>query len=262
MIVSHKYKFIFVKTTKVGGTSLEMYLSNICGENDIITPFWHPESQHKPKNFKGYFNPYFEIAYRSKISKSPKILFHNTISDIINQNKFFENIPAWQLKCRIPDKVWNNYYKFTIERNPWDKCVSRFFHSKGVYEPKYGKELTFEMWWSYFLNRIKQPWCTTSFGSEAPYNFPRYSDWQTGKLIVDKVCRYEFLDDELTNLFNMLGVPFNGLDRFKAKSGYRKDKRHYSAFFDDGNMKYVKKIADTFKEEIKFMEYKFEDKSF
>ena len=38
MILSWKHKFIFIKGRKVGGTSIEMALSTICGPNDIVTP--------------------------------------------------------------------------------------------------------------------------------------------------------------------------------------------------------------------------------
>src|SRR5271156_152978 len=38
MILSHEWKFIFIKGRKVAGTSIEMALSTICGPDDIVTP--------------------------------------------------------------------------------------------------------------------------------------------------------------------------------------------------------------------------------
>jgi len=38
MIISHKYQFIFLKTAKTAGTSIEIALSRFCGQDDIITP--------------------------------------------------------------------------------------------------------------------------------------------------------------------------------------------------------------------------------
>ena len=38
MLLSHKYKFIFIKTKKTSGTAFETVVSKYLGENDIITP--------------------------------------------------------------------------------------------------------------------------------------------------------------------------------------------------------------------------------
>lgn len=38
MIISHKYKFIFLKTKKTAGTSFEIALSRYLGEDDVVTP--------------------------------------------------------------------------------------------------------------------------------------------------------------------------------------------------------------------------------
>ena len=38
MIICHTHKFIFLKTRKTGGTSVEIALSGCCDETDIITP--------------------------------------------------------------------------------------------------------------------------------------------------------------------------------------------------------------------------------
>jgi hypothetical protein len=61
MIVSHSRRFIFIKTRKVAGTSVELFLSQLCSQEDIITPlgvdevlrpgmgarnFWKPAAAH------------------------------------------------------------------------------------------------------------------------------------------------------------------------------------------------------------------------
>src|SRR6516165_4331739 len=38
MILSKAHRFLFVKGVKVGGTSVEIALSTICGPDDIVTP--------------------------------------------------------------------------------------------------------------------------------------------------------------------------------------------------------------------------------
>ena len=52
-IVSHKFGFIFCKTRKTAGTSLEVYLGRRCGPEDIVTPILPPNPEHQPRNHRG-----------------------------------------------------------------------------------------------------------------------------------------------------------------------------------------------------------------
>ncbi|WP_372922303.1 hypothetical protein [Roseovarius sp.] len=42
MIISHKFRFIFVETRKTAGTSVAAYLSQYCGDGYALTPVYPP----------------------------------------------------------------------------------------------------------------------------------------------------------------------------------------------------------------------------
>jgi hypothetical protein len=39
MMICHRQKFLFLKTEKTVGTTIEAALSELCGPQDVITPF-------------------------------------------------------------------------------------------------------------------------------------------------------------------------------------------------------------------------------
>lgn len=45
MIVSHRHRFIFIKTQKVAGTSVEIALSKFLGPDDVVTPILDPADE-------------------------------------------------------------------------------------------------------------------------------------------------------------------------------------------------------------------------
>ena len=82
MIISHKHKFIFIKTFKVSGTSMEIALSNYLGKQDIITPINLEEEilRYKktgifPRNYSSNqkeekrYNRYIKLLAKKKLSK-------------------------------------------------------------------------------------------------------------------------------------------------------------------------------------------------
>lgn len=229
MIISHKHKFIFIKTTKTAGTSIEVFLEKQCGENDIVTPIYPQIEGHASRNYNGFFNPIPEI-----INTNGRRLIQ-TSKELFNKKKFYNHIPAFIVRDRILTKKWNKYYKFCVERNPWEKAVSQFnmLISRGQIS------MSFEEYIKSKKNCL---------------NFPKYTDPQTGKVIVDKVIRFEKLNEELNEVFKKLGIDFDGHLNEQAKTNYRKDKKHYKEYYND-ELKII--VEKKYEKEIRLWNYTF-----
>jgi hypothetical protein len=230
MILSHKYRLIFIKTAKTAGTSIEVFLSKHCGPQDIVTPIAPPLERHQPRNYEGFINPIPEILERP--GKIFSVLYH-TMSSC---RKFYNHMSAREVKNRVPAKVWNGYFKFCVERNPWDKVLSHFH----MHAARAGGALSLDE----YLARAR-----------FPINYFRYTDRSGEKLIVDRVVRYENLLAELREVFAYLHIPFDGTLGVAAKSDYRADRRPYREVFNDEQRRLIEKA---FAKEIELHRYRFE----
>jgi hypothetical protein len=230
MILSHKHKFIFIKTAKTAGTSIEVFLSRHCGPKDTVTPIAPPVEGHQPRNYEGFINPIPEILER------PGKLFSALRHAITSREKFYRHMPACEVRKRVPGRVWNSYFKFCVERNPWDKVLSHYY----MHAAREGGSLLLDE----YLAR-----------GRFPLNDFRYTDRSGSKIIVDRVLRYENLLAELGEVFSQLGIPFDGTLGVAAKSEYRSDRRPYQQVFNDEQRKIVEKA---FAKEIELHGYRFE----
>jgi hypothetical protein len=194
VIINHSFKFIFIKTRKTASTSIEIALSRFCRPGDIITPI--TADDEKIRASLGYAGPQnYNLSLRGPdLHPVPRQLFNH--------------MSAKQVREIFPE-IWQDYFKFCFERNPFDKAISRYFWERR-------KPLT--------------PTSISDFLKSAPRwmlsNWDLYSD-ERG-VIVDFVGKYETLEAELEFVKETLKLPDKvSLPAQKAKGGFRTDNRHY-----------------------------------
>jgi hypothetical protein len=229
MILSHKYKFIFIKTAKTAGTSIELFLSRNCGPTDIVTPIVPAIEGHQPRNYEGFINPIPEILER------PHKLLSALRHTITSREKFYNHMPASLVQKRVPGRIWNSYFKFCVERNPWDKVLSHYHMNAARKDGSLSLDE--------YLAR-----------GRFPINYFRYTDRSGSKIIVDRVLHYENLRNELGEVFSQLNIHFDGTLGVKAKSEYRTDRRPYQLVFNDEQRRIVE---NAFAKEIELHGYRF-----
>ncbi|MGA2489988.1 MAG: sulfotransferase family 2 domain-containing protein, partial [Anaerolineales bacterium] len=209
MIISHKYRFIFLKTTKTAGTSIEIALSKFSGPTDIITPIT-PEDE-KIREELGYQGPMNYLAPLKDYRFKDFVLL---LLKGRRKRWFYNHIAASEVRERVGQPLWNSYYKFCVERNPWDRVVSLYYWQNKT-EPR-------------------QPF-STFIQSDAPLSLKRKGfELYTidGRVTVDKICRFENLSEELEVVRTRLGIP-EELNLPHAKSRFRKDKENYRDIYGE-----------------------------
>ncbi len=231
MIISHKHKFIFIKTNKTAGTSTEIALAKICGQHDIITPNDPKDEEiRKQLNYPGpqnYTAPFYEYRFRD---------LYRLIQRQKKKPRFYHHIPAREIKKLVGEQVWNDYFKFCFERNPWDRIIS-----------------------FYYWRSKSKPWAGISefIDSDEPHLLNKYGYGLytiDDEVVVDRICRFENIEQELEYVGNLLGFP-EKLTLPMAKTSFRKDTRHYREVLSDEDRE---KIARMFEKEIRLMNYRFE----
>jgi len=227
MIVSHAHRFIFVKTLKTAGTSMEIALSQFCGPQDIITRI-RPEDEQTRRDLglRGRQNDLLPLA-RYQPADWHRLFFERRRAWYLN------HMPARDIRPRLGAKIWDSYTKFTIERNPWDCAVSRYFWDT--------RDLPDRPTFADYL-------------ASAPHlsNFPIYAI--DGVVAVDHVIRYENLDAGLDWLQDALHLPERPILP-RAKSAARPDRRPYSELFTPATRDFVARACAR---EIELFGYQFE----
>jgi len=192
MLVSHRYRFIYTKTLKTASTSVESYFERYCmpeGE-------WKRSEEREP-----YESPTGIIGYRGPGPVAP--------------GRWFNHMPAARIKAQIGADVWNNYFKFCVIRNPFDKVLSAFQHlGKNYSIPSDPDGLSFRQQHPSFTEEQLRFLHWLVF-REPPIDRDKYLI--DSVFCMDDVIRYETLESDLERICSRLKLPWEPslLPKFK-----------------------------------------------
>ncbi len=155
--------------------------------------------------------------------------------------RYYAHSSAREIRKIIGEEIWNDYYKFCFERNPWDRVISYYYFI--LHERQRRGRTTPPI--SEFIDS----------GGAQPLKKRGFENYTIdGKVVVDRVCLYENLEQELESACNQrLGIP-EKLTLPRAKGNFRADRRHYREILSDKDRD---KIAKLFAGEIALFGYEF-----
>ena len=114
MIVSHKHKFIFIKTHKTSTQTFMKFIKPHLGPDDVMAG-----------------DPSNDVNEDTRLNVDKK--FASTGKSAHDYVEIYGNhLPWFMIKQIVGDDIWNSYTKITIEREPKDRLVSLFYFLNSI----------------------------------------------------------------------------------------------------------------------------------
>lgn len=186
MIISYLHEFIFLKTQKTAGTSVEIALAAICGPQDVLTAI--AENKDNSDVAKGHrrqndliprqWRPFWaEAASRVGLNFARESLYYRN------------HMNAETVRRRMDPNLFDRFRKVTIVRNPWDREVSLYYwHTRDIADkPPFDR---------FVRRRLSDPERKT---------YKIYSI--DGRVVADTILRYETLQEDFAAFVGSLGLP-------------------------------------------------------
>jgi len=229
MLVSHINKFIFLKTIKTGGTSVEIFFE----EFSVFEPKTYSVGEESTKSV--------ETSAGIVGARGPSIHSQSKIT-------YFNHIPAKSLKSKIGDDIWNAYFKFSIVRNPYDELVSRFWFYMG---PK--RRLLLANSEASTIHSHFREWVMTQKNLNSPIYLIR------DQLAVDYLIRYESLREGVEKVCSILGLTKSISELGSFKGNFRPKDKKIGGFRDYFDLNSINHVKANFAWEIETFGYDLND---
>ena len=171
MLISHRYKFIFIKSIKTASSTTELVFLPACLPPEMSN--WR----------KGEL---LETEY-GIVARNPR--------DQNDKDALFSHSSAVQLPAILPEEVWNGYFKFVNIRNPFTRAVSRFFYQRRVAGLEEITDLA-------TARRALSSYLRNEYASYANHVMDRKGE----NLLVDDVIRFETLEEDIRRIHEKLGI--------------------------------------------------------
>lgn len=211
MYISHKYRFIFLRTPKTASSSLsEFFIKNIPDPSAVYTPV-------EDSKLPGTLNSGIIKKYKDNYK-----FYHFTLEDLIRENI-------------ITSQQALEYKSFAVLRDPIDRQKSfYYFYKKWKNKARPAS-----------LKEYKQ-WAPDGTFKNEPNSAIRQIDFLSldGK-IVGEYWLYENLDYELNKFMNSINVQIS-YPLPNHKNNFRKNRDNEIVFDEDA----LRKIENTFKDDF------------
>jgi hypothetical protein len=218
MLLSIKYKFLFVHIAKTGGTSVRTSLQSLR---------WRDP----------WYYPMFLCSRFSHLSG------HRIGSKFPRHSKIIA------AKEMLPAEFFDSLFKFSFVRNPWDLQVSSFHHIKRERPNFLFGHDDFEsfMRFKFDPHREYQFHIDTSLQLQSDYLVDLH-----GNILVDFIGKYESLQDDFSQACERIGIKDITLPHKREAKDRKKD---YRSYYTDETAELV---AKHFEQDIRLLNYQFD----
>jgi len=231
-MISHQYRFIHFHIPRTGGSSVRDALWRYREDEKAgLHPKDHPDFYGEYDWHLYGFNPVngpCRIGGGTSETEHIGYEIHNYVVNFLAQD-------SQPYSLSYGKEKFNEYFKFCVIRNPYDKMVS-WYH------------------WYIFTNKIPPNYPFNHFCRFCKIN-NFYIHGIDGESVCDYFIRFENLEEDIIKLCNKLGIKDYDIDVLpKHKSGVRPKDSGYREYYDEITRKLVYK---NHKEEFELFGYEF-----